>query len=245
MNYIIYDLEFNQAFDKNNKNSTLPFEIIQIGALKVNEDFEIVDSFNRLIKPTLYKEIHPYVENLTGITTNMLNKNNSFPKVYRDFLKFIGKEPFVSCVWGVCDIRELIKNIQYHDLNMVDDFKRYIDVQTVVCKLLKCQKGIKIGLKDAVEHFRIPIESEFHDALNDAYYTTQVFQKLRSKNLKPAIYNPPANRNSLVKAKVDNEKLMKQFEKMFGRPMTPEEKTIIKIAYNMGKTHQFLKPIEN
>lgn len=244
MNYIIYDLEFNQAFVKGDKNSDLPFEIIQIGALKINENLEIIDSFNRLIKPTLYTEIHPYVENLTKITTDMLNTNNSFPEVYEDFLEFLGNDSFVSCVWGVCDIRELIKNIQYHDLNMKEDFKKYIDVQNFVCKLLKCQKGIKIGLKDAVEYFNIPIDSEFHDASNDAYYTAEIFKKLYSSQLKPQIYNPPAQRNSLVKMKVDNDKLLKQFEKMFDRPMTPEEKTIIKIAYNMGKTHQFLKPIE-
>ena len=113
MNYIIYDLEFNQAYDKDKKNSTLPFEIIQIGALKINENLEIIDSFNRLIKPTLYTEIHPYVENLTKITTDMVKTNNSFPEVYDDFLEFIGNDTFISCVWGVCDIRELIKNIQY------------------------------------------------------------------------------------------------------------------------------------
>lgn len=244
MNYIIYDLEFNQAFDKSHNNSTLPFEIIQIGALKVNENLEIIDSFNRLIKPTLYTEIHPYVENLTKITTDMVMTNNSFPEVYDDFLEFIGNDTFISCVWGVCDIRELIKNIQYHNLTMKDDFNKYIDVQNFVCKLLKCQKGIKIGLKDAVEYFKIPINSEFHDASNDAYYTAEIFKKLHSKHLKPCIYNPPSNRNSLVKVKVDNEKLINQFEKMFDRPMTSEEKTIIKIAYNMGKTHQFLKTIE-
>lgn len=244
MNYIIYDLEFNQAFEKGAKNSTLPFEIIQIGALKINEDMEIIDSFNRLIKPTLYTEIHPYVENLTKITTDMVNTNDSFPEVYDDFVKFIGKEDFVSCVWGVCDIRELIKNIQYHNLNLLDDFKTYIDIQNFVCKLLKCHKGVKIGLKDAVEYFKIPIDSEFHDASNDAYYTAEIFKKLYSSQLKPQTYNPPSQRNSVVKLKVDNDKLLGQFEKMFNRTMTSEEKTIIKIAYNMGKTHQFLKSDE-
>jgi len=234
MNYIIYDLEFNQAYDKNNKNSNLPFEIIQIGALKLNENLEIIGNFNRLIKPTLYTEIHPYIENLTKITTDMVNMNNTFPEVYRDFLEFIGNDSFISCVWGVCDIRELIKNIQYHNLNMKNDFKKYIDIQNFVCKLLKCQKGIKIGLKDAVEYFKIPISSEFHDASNDAFYTAEIFKKLHSEQLKPCIYNPPSNKNSLVK--VDSKNLLNQFENMFDKTMTCEEKNIFKITYNMDSS---------
>ena len=70
MFYIVYDLEFNQK-DKHytsneyNNKTNLPFEIIQIGAVKLNEDFEIVSAFNSLIKPTVYTTIHPYIEELT------------------------------------------------------------------------------------------------------------------------------------------------------------------------------------
>ena len=51
MNYIVLDLEFNQAFPfksgkKVEPNPECPFEIIQIGAVKLNERFEQLDSFN-------------------------------------------------------------------------------------------------------------------------------------------------------------------------------------------------------
>lgn len=42
MNYIIYDLEFNQPLSKDNNISDLTFEIIQIGALKLNENLEVI-----------------------------------------------------------------------------------------------------------------------------------------------------------------------------------------------------------
>ena len=73
-------------------------------------------------------------------------------------------------------------------------------------------------------------------------YTSHVFKKVFNKNLKPSIYyNPNYNRIPTNSLKVDTEKLLSQFEKMFGRKMTKEEKSMIRIAYNMGKTHQFLK----
>ena len=103
-------------------------------------------------------------------------------------------------------------------------------------------KGNRLGLKTAVEFWNIPTETKFHNALNDAVYTAQVFRKVYNKNIKPSIYsNSNFNRVSKTSLKVDTEKLIAQFEKMFNRKMTKEEKCIIRIAYNMGKTHQFLK----
>ena len=59
MNYIVFDLEWNQSpGGKRWSNSRLPFEIIEIGAIKLNEEKEIVDSFQRLIKPQVYNWIH-------------------------------------------------------------------------------------------------------------------------------------------------------------------------------------------
>ena len=73
MNYIVLDLEFNQPFHfKTGFQTTLhpdcPFEIIQIGAVKLNEQFTILDEFNILIKPVIYPRIHPYVEKITNLT---------------------------------------------------------------------------------------------------------------------------------------------------------------------------------
>ncbi len=50
MNYIIFDLEFNQGYN-NQIEIKCPFEIIQIGAIKLNEDFTTIDTFNALVKP--------------------------------------------------------------------------------------------------------------------------------------------------------------------------------------------------
>jgi DNA polymerase III epsilon subunit-like protein len=90
----------------------------------------------------------------------------------------------------------------------------------------------------------IPKAYEFHDALNDAYYTAEIFKKLNTIPLEPKLYDPayvvvkpPRQR----KREIDYDRLLQQFEKMYARPMTEEEKGIIFLAYKMGKTNQFLK----
>ena len=169
MNYIIYDLEFNQPLSKDNSISDLTFEIIQIGALKLNENLEVISTFNKLVNPTAYLEIHPYIENLTQISTDMVMSHAQFPHIYNEFIDFIGNDEFVMCVWGAGDIKELIKNINFHKLKTLDNLKRYIDVQKLMSKYIKTPKGTKIGLGSAVEFFNISLEKEFHDAFNDAY----------------------------------------------------------------------------
>lgn len=84
MQYIIFDLEFNQSKEtkeeRKDKEIKLIFEIIQIGAVKVDKDFNIISKFNALIKPTLYTELHPYVENLTNINISNLKKLRCFQR---------------------------------------------------------------------------------------------------------------------------------------------------------------------
>lgn len=242
MNYILYDLEFNHQYAKDDKTSNLIFEIIQIGAIKLNENLEIESTFSRLIKPTVHTQIHPYIEELTQITTEMVNKEEFFSNVYNDFIEFVGKDNFVVCIWGISDIKELFKNIKFHNLKDLDNFKKYIDVQSLASKYIKTSKGTKIGLKSAIEFFNLPIEKNFHDAFNDAYYTAQIFQKLYNSKVEINTYGSIySNKNLKLKQNVDIKALIYQFEKMYKRKMSKEEQSIIKTAYNMGKSNQFLK----
>ena len=258
MNYIIYDLEFNQ---KNNistevdssstesdsnpteteiNKTTMPFEIIQIGALKLNENFETISTFNTLIKPTVYKYIHPFVENLTKITDDMVASCNDFVHAYEDFLQFIGDDDMILCIWGMADIKELIRNVKFYNLP-TSHISKYIDIQKYASHYLKAPKKSRIGLKNAIDLLNIVIEGEFHDAYNDAYYTSEVFKIIHDDTIKPMIYTPsPPRRVSNPKEKIDIPSLIKEFEKIYNREMSEEEKSMIKLAYMMGKTRQFI-----
>lgn len=251
VNYIIYDLELNHKYtnkeiDEPKKSKTspsLPFEIIQIGALKLNEEFEIIDSFNALIKPSVYEIIHPFIEELTGITNDKIAFCDDFSYVFKEFLRFIGPEKSVLVVWGKTDVTELIRNIKFHNLSTASITNRYIDIQEYASKHFKIPKGSKISLKNAVETLNIPIENSFHDAFNDAFYTAEVFKKLSNiiKDIHPKLFIPDTPRNKGKKEIVDTVALFYQFEKIYKRKMTIEEQNIIKLAYMMGKTKQFIK----
>ena len=248
MNYIVFDLEFNQGYNfgvepKTITNPKCPFEIIQIGAIKLNENLERIGSLDILIKPEIYTTLNPFVKELTGITIDDLNDGKSFKEMYSEFSEFMKSDKSVLCVWGVADIKELFRNIAYHELDLSLVPTEYINIQSFTSKELNCQKGINIGLGNAAKLLGIPIENQFHDAFNDAFYTAEVFKKIYSSEIKVKIYNPykqtRLSRFPTENYKIDFYNLTMQFEKMYKREMTQDEKSIIKLAYIMGKTNQF------
>lgn len=249
MNYIIFDLEFNQATKTNDTpqipkdDLKCPFEIIQIGAIKLNHRLCKISDFNAFVKPSIFKEVHPFIEKLTHITTEQLIHEHTFDKVIKDFALFIEDQNNTLVTWGMSDMKELFRNITYHNLDTNLIPKQYINIQADAAKLLMAPNGKTIGLQSAVELLNLPMTYDFHDALNDAYYTTQVFKKIYTTYIKPSIYNlnpPPKGYQDINKRELDEKSLIKQFEKMYGRDLTIQEIEMIILSYKMGATHQFM-----
>jgi predicted DNA binding protein len=94
-----------------------------------------------------------------------------------------------------------------------------------------------------VEAFKINMPYEFHNAFYDAYYTTEIFKIVNSTAMQPKHYDPDFVRIQPRQPKriIDFEGLILQFEKMYARKLTEEEQDMIKLAYKMGRTNQFLK----
>ena len=54
---IVFDLEWNQAAEKSKEASDLTFEVIELGAVKVDDAGQIVDTFERLVRPVVYPQL--------------------------------------------------------------------------------------------------------------------------------------------------------------------------------------------
>jgi len=247
MYFIIFDLEFNQDFSSLQSfdwsKSKYPFEIIQIGAIKLDSAFNTIATFNRYVKPTLYTKINPFITELTGITTEQLLTEEPFPAIYKAYTDFIGGIDSVFCIWGMSDIKELFKNAAYHELSSKLLPRMFINLQPYVSMHLNLSPKNLLRLQHAVIALTIPITYPFHNALYDAYYTAEIFKKIYNPFIQPGLYDPlyvaPTQRQR--KREIDSDMLLQQFEKMYTRKMTEEEQKIIVLAYKMGRTKQFLK----
>jgi len=245
MKYIVLDLEFNQAYDfgdgkDNFPDERCPFEIIQIGAVKLNEKFEYESSLNLLIKPEIYKRIHPYVEKITGLNSSILENQQTFEEAYEKLTEFFDKKRVIFCVWGSNDIKELYKNITYYDLSEDVITFNFIDVQNIASKYINNAPGMCIGLKNAVSALNLEISKPFHNALYDAEYTAKVLQRLRYE---PINIKQFSHDNIIKIAKtphaIDFAALYKLIEKELGRRITKKEKRVYRNVYFHGKEKRF------
>jgi len=245
MDYIVFDLEFNQDFSpvSDRKIRRSCFEIIQIGAVKLDQNLNTIDTFQRYVKPAIYPVVNPFITELTGITTEQLISEETFPLVFNTFEEFAGGSDTVFCIWGMADLKELYRNIEYHKLDKNLLSKRYINLQPYVSLYFNLSQKKLMKLKTAAERFDIPLVYSFHNALYDAHYTAEIFKRINKDSIQVKLYDPGfvAARPRPVKQKIDFEKLIRQFKKMYARELTEDEQEIIRLAYKMGKTGQFLK----
>ena len=177
MNYIVFDLEFNMFFkfkEGDLANPELKNEIIQIGAVKLNEQLETISSFDLIIKPVIYRRINPYVRRKTNINTSRVVQGTPFVKAIQNFSTWVG-EDFVLCSWGHDDILALRDNCLFFGFDALA-FNKFINIQQIYMKYGSLSK--QPSLESAVECLAIEIKTPFHDALSDAFYTVDIFRKV-------------------------------------------------------------------
>ncbi len=178
MNYIIMDMEWNQAVSAAKMVRSpvlLHGEIIQIGAFKVNDKFELIDKIKINVRPKYYKKINSHVEKLTGITQTQLTAGEIFPQAFRRFKQWCGAE-FRFITWGFDDLGVLADNLTLHGLDPSFG-SDYINLQLIYNRQMK-DEHLQCALSTAAEKLEIPLDVQVHDAFNDAYLTYEVCKKL-------------------------------------------------------------------
>lgn len=202
MNYILLDLEWNQCpTGKQDENPALPFEIVEIGAIKLNDAREDIGHFSELIRPTLYTRLHFRTQEMLHIPAAELNRARLFPEVFADFIAWCG-EDYRFCTWGSMDLTELQRNIDYHHIeNPLPLPLFFFDVQKLFSLLYEDGKSRK-SLEYAVEYLKLEKPRVFHRAFDDTWYTALIMQKMNLELVKDYAsvdyYRPPRNREEEI-----------------------------------------------
>ena len=180
MHYVVMDLEWNQAMSsKSSVFNKLPIhlrgEIIEIGAVKLNEDMTPGEEFKIDVKPVYFKRMHYKVKKLTGFDRERLAAGVSFPEALAQFRAWCGDD-VTFLTWGCDDQGILEQNIIIHDLDW-DWIAGWVNLQLIYNLQTGGDKNQK-SLACAMEHFEIEQTRVAHDALGDAYNTALVCTKL-------------------------------------------------------------------
>ena len=180
MNYIIFDLEWNQSSNHervDNEGKTFPFEIVEIGAVKLNESRDMISEFSELVKPQIYHEMHYITSKLIHLQMKQLEKGRPFVEVMEEFLKWCGDD-CVFCTLGPLDLLELQRNMEYYQMPPLSDRPiKYLDIQKLFSIAYEDKKSRR-SLEYAIDMLGIHKDIPFHRAFSDAYYTAQVFDMI-------------------------------------------------------------------
>ena len=158
--FVVFDLETTGFSNKNDK-------ITEIGAVKV-ENFKVVDRFSQLINPE--KDISYKVQELTGITNDLIKDKPTIEEILPKFVEFIGDNVLVAhnadFDMGFMQQKCREQNIEFKNTS--------VDTLTLARTLLPHMKRFRLNL--IAKELGIPLLNH-HRAVNDAEATAHIFIK--------------------------------------------------------------------
>ncbi|NUO02670.1 MAG: exonuclease domain-containing protein [Saprospiraceae bacterium] len=175
MNFIVFDLE---ATCWEGSPTSLQQEIIEIGAVRLDEYGEIDGVFQSFVRPMINQVLSPFCIQLTGISQIDVNRSGRFPEVARAFQDWIEvyDEDYLLCSWGNFDKKQLVADCRLHHLD--DEWlDPHINLKQQYQEFKKLRQPR--GLKASVIAEGLEFSGRHHRAIDDAENLAQIFIKYR------------------------------------------------------------------
>ena len=101
MNYIILDLEWNSAYSK--RSQKFINEIVQIGAVKLNDKLEFVDDISIMVHSQLTKRLSSRFKQLTNISNDEMLSGKYLQDAIETYNNWVGDD-VLTLTWSTSDL---------------------------------------------------------------------------------------------------------------------------------------------
>jgi len=184
MRYIIMDFEWNNSYSKRKKRFIN--EIIEIGAVKLDDNLNILDTYGVLIKTLANHKLTSVIHNLTNIKNEDLEGCPSFAAAMNGFKKWLDAEnggETVYMTWSNTDIRVLVENYKFFVSKDAALFlTKFVDLQKYCQKMMGVPLSNQMALSAAAEKLGVDIsEYSAHRALDDSLISSLCLKKCFDK----------------------------------------------------------------
>lgn len=178
---VVFDLEWNigyqpYTFNYHGVEQVLRGEIIEIGAVKIDEDANVLDTFSIHLRPRIFRKLQHHIAKVTGLTQADLDRGEPIVQGLRRFMKWCGPDAEFA-EWGMDDVPVLKQNLFLCNLDESRPTVWY-DLQQVFLREYPRGEGEGMTLESVVTRLGLPMERPFHDALSDTLYTADVCRRL-------------------------------------------------------------------
>lgn len=188
MKHIVVDLEMNEISRKyREKKAFCKMEIIEIGAVLLDENYAEIGAFKTLIKPQFNEMIEPLYTRITGITTEMVENAPFFEEGLKMFLSWCNSvnDDIQIYQWSDSDLLQIRKEMSLKDVEISARDARLLgewnDFQKEYGDKLMLHR--QVSLKNAIMYAGLDFEGREHDALCDARNTGTLLRIIRDPEL--------------------------------------------------------------
>ena len=114
-NLVLFDLEWNigykpYLFNYHGVQQTFRGEIIEIGAVKIDEDANVLDTFSIHLRPRIFRTLQHHIAKVTGLTQADLDRGEPIVQGLRRFMQWCGPDAEFA-EWGMDDVPVLKQNL--------------------------------------------------------------------------------------------------------------------------------------
>lgn len=174
MKHVVVDLEMNPVSREFREvRRKLNEEVIEIGAVRLDENFQQEAEFQCYVKPE-YGPIKKHITSLTGITQAMVADKKTYAACFQDFVDWVGEEETKIYSWSMSDIKQLRSECRYKlpdfDIGWLN--ARWVDLQQEFDDRLGLHNSL--ALKHALGAMNHKFEGTQHTALADAINTSAI-----------------------------------------------------------------------
>jgi inhibitor of KinA sporulation pathway (predicted exonuclease) len=146
------------------KGTNFKREIIEIGAIKTNFQWQLIDEIDIFIKPQINPTLTEFIKILTNIRQSDVSNAPIFPSALKRFKQWLGKEGYLFVSFGRYDYEQLINDCHMTYERFPFDM-RHCNLKEVIRKKLDLSKAK--GMPTLINEFKIPLEGTLHRAITD------------------------------------------------------------------------------
>lgn len=182
MNYIILDLEWDSTYYP--KLKRFINQILQIGAVKLDNKFNVIDTFEVTVKSDISKKVTGRFAKLTGITTEIMLSGVPFETAVERYNQWVGEDT-VTMTWSNSDLYTILENEDNILKNTRFKIEKYLDLQKFVqgeMRLSGYEDKNQVSLEAAAEILNIKTDDiDFHTAKDDSLVCAYLLKKCYNK----------------------------------------------------------------
>lgn len=178
-NILLFDLEANFYGPEDAR----VFETIQIGYVKFDAQYAILQKGSIFIKPQNAYVLTEFIKDLTGISQDEVNAGVSFPQGLKMFTDLYNPESEYLMSYGNYDMKQLYRDCQVHNIDFPFPkserwkYPRHTNIKNAIAKKLDMREK---GMEKLMQQLDIPLVWKHHNGEDDCVNILSCVKKVFS-----------------------------------------------------------------